>query len=354
MTSTNVLAITSGRHTPSARFRFRQYYPELERLGIHVDESCPLVNNAARLPGPLTSVRIRYLFPLALAQALFNLLLRAPALLRQFQADITWLERHFIPGADVLCVLLRRPYVLDIDDAVWLYNPMGERMVGVLAKRATGIIAGNAMLAAWCRRYNGNVVEIPTAIDCERFSPRDVRDDCPFVLGWTGTSVNFEHLRMIEGPLSTFLASDPTTRLRIVADRRPVFERIPPGQFDFVQWRPEVEADAVVTMHVGLMPLYDTAITRGKCSFKMLQYMASAKPVVVSPVGLNAEILSMAPLGYGPTSEPDWLAAFQDLRRDRGLRDRLGYAGRRVALAHFDTRVVAARLAGFLEECARG
>lgn len=353
MTSTNVLAITSGRHTPSARFRFRQYYPELERFGLHVDESCPLVNNAARLPGPLASVRMRYIFPLALAQALFNLLLRVPSLLRQFQSDITWVERHFIPGADFLCVLLRRPYVLDVDDAVWLYNPMGERMVGMLARRAAGVIAGNSTLAEWCRQYNRNVVEVPTAIDCERFSPRDAPDDGSFVLGWTGTSANFDHLRMIERPLAAFLSFDASSRLRVVADRRPVLEGIPVDRIEFIPWAPEVEADAVATMHVGLMPLRDNPVTRGKCSFKMLQYMACSKPVVVSPVGLNADILAMAPLGYGPTSEQDWLAAFNDLRRDRSLRDQLGNAGRRVAMARFDTRVVSALLAKFLHKCAR-
>jgi len=71
---------------------------------------------------------MRYVFPLALAQVFINLLMRAPALLQQFGSDLTWLERSFVPGADWLAVLLKRPYVLDLDDAVWLYNPLGEQM----------------------------------------------------------------------------------------------------------------------------------------------------------------------------------------------------------------------------------
>lgn len=347
-----VLALTSGRDTPSARFRFRQYYPELERHGVDVDEACPRVNNGARLPGSLGRVRMRYLFPVALGQAVLNLALRVPSLGRQWRTDLTWVERHFVPGADFLGVLLKRPYVLDVDDAVWLYNPLGERMTGQLMRRAAGVVAGNATLAAWSRQYNENVLEVPTAIDCTRFAPADRGEDASFVLGWTGTAVNFDHLRMIEPELAAFLASDSTARLRVVADRRPAFQRIPPEQLEFVQWSPEVEAASVATIDVGLMPLPDNAITRGKCSFKMLQYMACARPVVVSPVGLNAQILAMGELGFGPQSEHDWVAALDALRSDRALRDRLGRAGRQVAMERFDTPVVAGQLAAFLRQCA--
>lgn len=348
-----VLAITSGRDTPSARFRFRQYYPELERHGLIVDEACPLINNGARLPGALGRVRMRYILPVAFAQIVLNLALRVPSIVRQFRSDVTWLERHFVPGADFLGVLLKRPYVLDLDDAVWLYNPFGERMTALLVRRATGVIAGNATIADWCKQYNGNVREIPTAIDCVRFVPQLRNEEASFVLGWTGTSVNFDHLRMIESVLATFLASEPAARLRVVADRKPEFERIPAAQFEFIQWSPEVEAESVATMDVGLMPLDDNPVTRGKCSFKMLQYMACAKPVVVSPVGFNSQILAMGDLGYGPSSKEAWLTALKELRMDRSLRSRLGEVGRKVAMERFDTRVVAAQVADFLRQCAR-
>lgn len=352
MNRIRVLALTSGRDTPSARFRFRQYYGELARLGLDVDEACPPLNNGARLPGFLGRMRLRYLFPFAIAQALLSLMLRVPSLARQWRADITWVERHFVPGADFLGVLLKRPYVLDVDDAVWLYNPLGERMTAQLMRRAAGVIAGNATLAEWARQYNENVVEVPTAVDCTRFVPADRGEDMSFVLGWTGTAVNFDHLRMIEPALARFLASDGTARLRIVADRRPELARIPPAQLEFIRWSPAVEAEAVATIDVGLMPLFDNAVTRGKCSFKMLQYMACAKPVVVSPVGLNAQILAMADLGFGPSSEREWIAAFDALRSDRMLRDRLGRTGRKVAMERFDTVAVAGQLAGFLRRCA--
>lgn len=347
-----VLAVTSGRNAPAARFRFRQYFTELARHDIEVSEACPPIDNAARLPGVLGRMRMRYIFPVAFAQMLLNVLLRTPALLRQFGSDLIWLERQFVPGADFLGVLVKRPYVLDIDDAVWLYNPFGERMTALLVRRATGVIAGNSTIAQWCLQHNRNVVEIPTGIDCERFSPRDIRHEESFILGWTGTSANFENLRMIEGVLAAFLASDSRARFRVVADRKPAL-RIPSAQLEFIPWSPEVEAESVATMDVGLMPLLDNAITRAKCSFKMLQYMACARPVIASPIGLNAQILAKGVLGYGPTSERDWLIAFKELRNDRGLREGLGQVGRQVAMERFDTRVVAAKLGDFLKQCAQ-
>jgi len=48
-----------------------------------------------------------------------------------------------------------------------------------------------------------------------------------------------------------------------------------------------------------------TVWARGKCSFKMLQYMACGIPVVVSPVGMNENVLAMGEIGMGATTIDD-------------------------------------------------
>jgi hypothetical protein len=42
-------------------------------------------------------------------------------------------------------------------------------------------------------------------------------------------------------------------------------------------------------MHVGIMPLPQGAWEYGKSGYKLVQYMAASRPVVVSPVCVNCD-----------------------------------------------------------------
>jgi glycosyltransferase involved in cell wall biosynthesis len=309
-----IAALTSGWMDPSARFRLRQNFPHLRTLGFDIQEYCPAVPQGARLPGILGRIRARYMPPLVLGQMALNLALRMPGIVGSRQADVTWLERNFIPGLDSAAWILGRPLVLDIDDAIWLYNPMGRGQIARLVGRADMVFAGNTFLADWCSQYCKNIRVIPTAVDCERFVPRASPKPAgsPFIIGWTGTSGNFRFLKLIEGALTQFLLAHPSARLMIVAERPPNELNLPPGQLIFRKWESDTEHLILHEFDVGIMPLDDSDLSRGKCSFKMLQYMASGIPVIASPYGMNAQVLSHGDFGYSAFDDYDWHAALAD------------------------------------------
>jgi glycosyltransferase involved in cell wall biosynthesis len=112
----------------------------------------------------------------------------------------------------------------------------------------------------------------------------------------------------------------------------------------YLPWSPEIEAQALHAMHVGLMPLPDDDWTRGKCSFKMLQYMSCGKPVVVSPVGMNAEILALGRVGLAAEKETDWYEALEYLYTHRADAQDCGKSGRSVVEAFFSRQVVSEKL----------
>ena len=125
----------------------------------------------------------------------------------------------------------------------------------------------------------------------------------------------------------------------VIADAPPSFSRIPRERVRFLSWSPELEADAVRQMHVGLMPLPDDIWTRGKCSFKMLQYMATGIPVVVSPVGMNADLLAAASPGLAARKDDDWYEALTYFYLHRHQQD-------------YSREVISAKLAAIFKEIA--
>ena len=75
------------------------------------------------------------------------------------------------------------------------------------------------------------------------------------------------------------------------------------------------------------MPLLDDEWAKGKCAFKLLQYMACGLPVVASNVGANKEVIN-SKLGYLVDNDQMWLESLRLLRDNPILRKRLGAAGR--------------------------
>ena len=341
-----VAALTSGLNIPSARFRVRQYLPYLKRSGLDVTEYCPRVSQGARLPGRLGEVRARYFPPLLIGQAATNFACRIPGIMGSYKADVTWLERNFIPGLDDFSGLLKRPLVLDIDDAIWLYSPLGVGMISRLVGRADMVLAGNQYLANWCSQFCKDIKIIPTAVDANRFSSREVpkAEGAPFVVGWIGTSGNFRFLDIIEAALARFFRASPGARFLVVADKCPKLTTLPPNQIDFVPWDASNEHLLLQEMDVGLMPIDDTDLSRGKCSFKMLQYMAAGIPVVASPFGMNSEVFAAGNIGYAARTEQDWVDALFQCSKDRAERISQGKNGREVIVSQYSAEVVAFKI----------
>lgn len=352
-----VAALTSGRDAPSARFRVRQHVPHLARAGIRVREFAPVIDKYRPLPLPPRWRRAPLSTPLQAGWALLKLATRLPGVVAGRRADVTWLQRDLLPGFYTLERLVGRPYVFDVDDAVWLTRPGSARSVARIAEGAAVVVTGNRFLASWFEAVAGDVRVVHTAVDTRRFTPRPRQSagDDRFVVGWTGTSSNLVYLEAIESPLAEFLSATDS-ELLVVADAPPRFSTIDPERVRFVRWHPDTEVAAVQDMDVGLMPLPDTDWARGKCSFKMLQYMSCGVPPVVSPVGMNAEVLDMGDVGLGVALDDHraWVDRLSALSTDRDGTRRLGANGRALVVERFDSRVIAAQIAGILEGVASG
>jgi glycosyltransferase involved in cell wall biosynthesis len=341
-----VLALTQGRHEPSSRFRIRQYIPALADDGIEVVERCPRIHQYMRLPGALGRVRRRYLLPVVAFQTVVNVADRVTSVLAGRGADLVWIGRSFVTGVEGLVGMTPHPRVLDVDDAIWLTTPGGVKAAGAFASRMDCVLAGNDYLAEWYGAYCSRVEVVPTAVDCARFRPRPpgVSHD-RFTIGWMGTAGNFPQLEMVRPSIARFLDAVPGARWLVVADRRPLWWPDADDRYHYVRWSAEREVALMQEMDVGLMPLDDSAWTRGKCSYKMLQAMAVGLPVIVSPVGMNRDVLALGDCGRAAVTADEWYDALADYHADETLRLRTGESARAIVLDQFDVPVVAKRIA---------
>lgn len=327
-----VSAYTGGINVPSARLRVRQYIPALAEHAVEVREHTLWMGKMmpkSWLARPLWAT-------LTLTQ-------RSLTVPFSYGTDVTLISRHVMPAFIPYDQLLKTPRVLDVDDAIWL-NRGGQR-ASRLAQICDAIICGNSFLADYFSKWNKNISIVPTAVNTSVLQPAVGDADALPVIGWTGTSDNFPYLQKIEPALAAILQKYKNATLCIIADRQPEFLMLDSTRINFVKWSEDAERQALRAFTVGIMPLEDSTWARGKCSFKMLTYMATAIPVVVSPVGMNTEVLSKGPLGFGAVSIDDWVDALDTILSDRDLAWKMGAAGRGVAVRDYSIETLAPRLA---------
>jgi glycosyltransferase involved in cell wall biosynthesis len=325
-----VAAFTQGVNVPSARFRVRQLVPQFRQHGMELNEFPALRGS---YPPPQAWRR-----PFWLAGSVLSRL-RQVAGARD--AAVSILQREFISTLPTIESLARGRRVLDVDDAIWLLR--GGIAAGHLARVSDHIVCGNQFLADYFGRFGKPVTIIPTAVDTAQFRPLARAAGARKVIGWSGTAGGYVYFAGMEDQLATLLARNPGWTLRIVSDQPPPFTRIAPDQLEFIRWSPQVEASTIQGMDIGLMPLDDTPWSRGKCSYKMLLYMACGVPVVVSQVGMNSELLAMAPAGLGVADDSGWSAALEALMQDERAAAAMGRAGRALVEQRFSLDIVGAQ-----------
>ncbi|MCC6739174.1 MAG: glycosyltransferase family 4 protein [Planctomycetia bacterium] len=339
-----ILFLTGGKTTPASRFRVHPYLPRLRADGWDaVVRPCePAMYewpDGAGILGKLRRFR-------ALAKKVAH---QKRSMRDAAEFDVVYVERELMPYVSPRLEkrLARRNknIVYDLDDAVFLkYGKREPNPVAVVMRLARAVIAGNAWLLQWALPHNPNAHLVPTPIDTDAWTPAGERPETmpdgrerPLVVVWTGTSGNLPMLRPIAGALRRAKERFPRTALRIVCDRPPADDLFPGTQF--VPWSEDAEIESVRSADIGLMPLPDDEWSKGKCGFKLLQYMACGLPSVASPVGVNADVLEGG-CGLLARGEEEWEQALVNLLGKADGRREMGEKARRRAVEVYSVRAL--------------
>jgi glycosyltransferase involved in cell wall biosynthesis len=320
----NILFLIEGKTVPASRYRVLQLLPHWERLGIKAKlyysygDHYNYYNN--------TSMRLPY--------KLSGRLLRTLKALNAPRFDMVFSQRNALPFTalpEMILNYLNNNLIFDFDDHLGIgsdgqVNPVRERAFYKSVSYAKHVIAGNVFLANMAKSPSTTTI-IPTVVDTNKYTPSTRLDyKKEIVIGWMGTYTNFESLRIAFPALRIILKKYPHVKLRIVSNSKlPDFAG--DSQVEQITWSAKTEVELLRSFDIGLMPLEDDLAQRGKCGFKMLQYMSIGVPVVVSAVGTNVEIFNGSQAGFCIKDE-QWVESLTSLIEDRELRVRCGELGR--------------------------
>jgi glycosyltransferase involved in cell wall biosynthesis len=337
---------------PSTRFRIHQFLPYLRARGVE-GELRPLFTSAEAqviygsghvLRKAALTVRgaLRRLRDVADAGR-FDLVY----ILREaFPFGPAWFERALARCAGRM--------IFDFDDAIYtrstnFSNPLDRlrdwSKPAELIRRADAVIPGSAVLAGYAQRFTpgpGRIEVLPTVVDAEAFTPDpSARDPDRVTIGWIGTPRNTSYLRSILPAFDAIAAGHPNARFVFVGAEP--FE-CGSAPVSFREWRLDREIDDLRGFDIGIMPLADDEQARGKCGFKLIEYMAVGAACVASPVGANLSILEPGRTGFFASSPAEWTEALDRLAGSPDLRRRMGAEGRARVESRYSVQAVAPRL----------
>ena len=261
----------------------------------------------------------------------------------------TWERRDLLRWADVvvlhqiklsaiearLVAGLSRRRVFDVDDAIYVRKPrrLGDpvdesiwrrRKFAATCRWVDVVAAGNDVLAAAARPDAHEIVILPTSIDTAVYRATTASAADPPTIAWIGSPENLIYLEMIRPALARLAARHPALKLRVICSQFPDWPEI---RIERIAWSSQTEAGSLAAAHIGVMPLTDDAWSRGKCAFKLLQYMAASLPCVASPVGANTEAVVDGVNGFHARSIDDWEQTLERLIVSADLRARCGANG---------------------------
>ncbi len=272
--------------------------------------------------------------------------------------DVVFVQRRLIPVWQLfLLKFCAKRIVFDFDDAIFLkdldYEPKDERewysftrrlKFKYFCKHSNLIIAGNKYLASEALKYNKNVKVLPSSIPVNKNAYNNFKHNCVPIIGWVGTEGNFKYLKFIEQTLRNISLKEKFI-FRVISSKNFNIKGV---VCDFIKWDEKKQEEEISYFDIGLMPLDKTPWSKGKCSYKLLQYLSCGVPFVASAVGMNIEIAQKTSGGFVVNSASEFEEKILCLLKNHKLRDKMSKNGIDAVNKYYSSTIVGRKLANEL------
>lgn len=338
----HILFLPGSYTLPPARFRLWQFVEPLRALGHAVDVRVtrPPREWSSSLNPRLLRCAHNYIGAGSRVMNAFWLLRDAA----QFDAIV--MSRDVVPNLHVDFIepwLARRNprIVFDFDDAIHL-GSLGRKWRKILPHFGW-ITPGNEFLASFAREIHKNVTILPTVVNTDNYQITERRKPGPIRIGWSGSHFTLTTCLPLLKDVICDLAQSEDFEFIVIANVAPQIHW-PGVNIRFIPWTPQTEVLGLQQIDIGLMPLRDEPFERGKCGLKAIQYMAVGVPALVSPVGVNREIVVEGQVGFHCYTSDDWKRNIRLLLHDPDLRHKMGWAARERVDQHYSVRALLPRM----------
>jgi len=338
-----VLFLTLHRpnRSPSQRFRFEQYLELLNQNGFDYEFSFLLNEKDDTI-----FYKKGQLFSKAFI-VLKSCLKRLKELMNATNYDIIFIQREcFMLGSSFFEKQFSKAgvkMIFDFDDSIWLQNVSeANRTFAWLKnpKKTSKIIsyshlvfAGNQYLKEYAIQFNNNVEIIPTTIDTLEYQKQSVPSSEKVVIGWSGSITTIQHFEYALSVLKKVKTKyKDAIEIKVIGDANYANAEL---GIKGLGWNKQTELYDLSSFDIGIMPLPDDEWANGKCGLKGLQYMALEIPTIMSPVGVNTEIIQDGKNGFLASSEEQWLERLSMLIESKELREQVGKAGRNTVVTKY-------------------
>jgi glycosyltransferase involved in cell wall biosynthesis len=346
-----VLGSAYPNTSPGSRFRIEQWMPLMAKTGDRFDYAAFEDDSLHRV----LYTRGNYLTKAAGMMRGFSRRFRTLRSIKQYDAVFIYEEAARM-GPPIIERFIARtgvPIIYDFCDPIYLHQPSPAnglfshlKFVGktaAICRAASHVLVGNEELAEFVRKHNPHVTIVPITIDVEDYRPRAWPPDDEVavpVIGWTGSYSTVAHLERLRGVLER-LAKLRKFRLKVIGT--PAWEA--PGVDAHAQpWRAASEVADLQDIDIGIMPLPDDIWIRRRTQLKVRQYMGLGIPAVVSPVGVNTELIRDGQNGFLADSDDAWIDRLTRLIDQPALRRTLGAAGRKTIEERYSAQIWAPRI----------
>lgn len=320
--------------SPGQRFRLEQYIEELNNSGFEVTYSSVISAHDDKV----FYQKGKYLQKSWIGIKAFFIRCYDLCRCHNYDLIIIYREAHFFgtPFFEKIFARCKTPVAFDFDDAIWLNDTSDgnsnlswlkkPEKTGKIIALANLVMAGNTYLAEYARQFNRNVKVIPTTINTNYHKPRPTPPKSSICIGWTGSMTTIKHFERAIPVLKALKNKyGSAITFKVIADAP---YQLPEIDLVSTPWSAHTEINELNEIDIGIMPLPNDKWSKGKCGFKGIQYMALEKPAVMSPVGVNTDIIDDGKNGFLADSIEEWIEKLSMLIEDKHLRERLGKAGR--------------------------
>jgi glycosyltransferase involved in cell wall biosynthesis len=336
-----------NRDGASSRYRFYNYKP-------YFDENCiqfhikPLLDNSYVL-NLYDNRKIKVYF-----QRIFSILKRVYFVLFQSSNyDLIVIEKELFPNVPYVIeklLLKGKSYALDFDDYIATDYKLNnfkklflKNKIDKLSKGAKFVTVGNHWYFDEIK--SDNLIYLPTVIDLDYYSKtKKIHKKDITTIVWIGSLSTGKYLNLII-PVLQDLSKKYSIKIKIIGADITIND----VNLDLVKWNESTEINELLSSDIGIMPLNNTLWEKGKCGFKLIQYMACAIPVVASPAPANEEIIENGVNGYIAHNEKEWYKYLEKLIIDPSLRENFGKSGRSKILSSYSYQVWGDKYCGYLK-----